>query len=73
MRSLLLTLALLVPTPAVAQSLSGAAHIVDGDTLVIDETKIRLFGIDAPELDQSCTLKGRAGSAEPARKINWRV
>ena len=60
MRSLLLTLALLVPTPAVAQSLSGAAHIVDGDTLVIDETKIRLFGIDAPELDQSCTLEGQS-------------
>ena len=60
MRAVLLILALLVSTPAVAQSVSGAAHIVDGDTLVISETKIRLFGIDAPELDQNCTLEGQS-------------
>ena len=29
----------------------GAAYIVDGDTLIIQKTQIRLFGIDAPELD----------------------
>ena len=30
------------------------ARIVDGDTLAIGETKIRLEGIDAPESDQLC-------------------
>ena len=33
---------------------SGVARIVDGDTLAIGETKIRLEGIDAPESDQLC-------------------
>ena len=30
--------------------LSGRAWIIDGDSLVIDRTEVRLFGIDAPEL-----------------------
>jgi endonuclease YncB( thermonuclease family) len=34
--------------------ISGVARIVDGDTLAIGETKIRLEGIDAPETDQVC-------------------
>lgn len=29
----------------------GSAYVVDGDTLVIQETQIRLFGIDAPEIN----------------------
>ncbi|MGH1576216.1 thermonuclease family protein [Planktotalea sp.] len=29
----------------------GAAFVVDGDTIVIKKTQIRLFGIDAPELE----------------------
>lgn len=32
-------------------SLSGAAFVVDGDSLVINKMQIRLFGIDAPELN----------------------
>lgn len=35
--------------------LAGRAYAVDGDTLGIGETRIRIVGIDAPELDQSCT------------------
>ncbi len=31
--------------------LHGPAYVVDGDTLAICKTKIRLFGIDAPELN----------------------
>lgn len=31
--------------------LRGTAYVVDGDTLIIQQTQIRLFGIDAPELD----------------------
>lgn len=34
--------------------ISGAARIVDGDTIAIDGVKIRLEGIDAPESDQVC-------------------
>jgi micrococcal nuclease len=31
--------------------ITGHAWVVDGDTLIIEQTSIRLAGIDAPELD----------------------
>jgi endonuclease YncB( thermonuclease family) len=34
--------------------LSGHAQVVDGDTLRIGTTRIRLTGLDAVELDQTC-------------------
>jgi endonuclease YncB( thermonuclease family) len=44
---------------AQAAELLGVPRIVDGDTLAIGSTKIRLEGIDAPETDQVCLkLKG---------------
>jgi endonuclease YncB( thermonuclease family) len=39
---------------AQAADLSGVPRIVDGDTLAIGSTKVRLEGIDAPETDQVC-------------------
>lgn len=33
----------------------GVASVTDGDTLEIQGTKIRLFGVDAPESTQTCT------------------
>jgi endonuclease YncB( thermonuclease family) len=36
---------------AQAADLSGVPRIVDGDTLAIGATKVRLEGIDAPETD----------------------
>jgi endonuclease YncB( thermonuclease family) len=33
---------------------TGVPRIVDGDTLAIGSTKVRLQGIDAPETDQVC-------------------
>jgi endonuclease YncB( thermonuclease family) len=32
----------------------GEAKVVDGDTLIINKIRIRLFGIDAPEKNQIC-------------------
>ena len=34
--------------------ISGHATVIDGDGVEISGTKIRLFGIDAPEIDQYC-------------------
>jgi micrococcal nuclease len=35
----------------VSTTLQGPAYVVDGDTVVIQKTQIRLFGVDAPEMD----------------------
>ena len=40
-----------------ADALTGTPRIVDGDTIWIGESKIRLHGIDAPEARQEC-LRG---------------
>tara|TARA_B100001057_G_scaffold335040_1_gene335674 strand:- start:312 stop:839 length:528 start_codon:yes stop_codon:yes gene_type:complete len=37
-----------------ATIISGIAKVIDGDTLRIENNKIRLFGIDAPEKKQYC-------------------
>ena len=36
------------------KKISGNAQIIDGDTIKINSKKIRLYGIDAPELKQMC-------------------
>jgi endonuclease YncB( thermonuclease family) len=38
-----------------AQGFGGPVRVVDGDTLDMGGTRVRLFGIDAPELGQNCT------------------
>lgn len=35
-------------------NISGNAYVIDGDTIKINGTRIRLHGIDAPELHQNC-------------------
>lgn len=49
-------LMLICSTGAAAQSLpiAGRATVVDGDTLQIGNTRVRLFGIDAVESGQTC-------------------
>ena len=34
--------------------ISGIAKVIDGDTIKIENNRIRLFGIDAPEKKQKC-------------------
>ena len=36
--------------------IKGQAKIIDGDTIHIGKYKIRLHGIDAPEIKQTCTI-----------------
>jgi endonuclease YncB( thermonuclease family) len=47
--------------PTAQKELTGLARIVDGDTIWIGMTKIRLHGIDAPEMRQECV--GRDGAS----------
>lgn len=41
-------------TAAEPEILAGAAAVIDGDTIRIGETVVRLFDVDAPELAQTC-------------------
>jgi endonuclease YncB( thermonuclease family) len=43
---------LLEPAP---ETLAGRARASDGDSIRIGEQRLRLVGLDAPELDQTCT------------------
>lgn len=51
---LTLCLALLIGSPSFSQVVSGRPDVVDGDTLIIGEVRIRLNAVDAPETDQTC-------------------
>ena len=38
----------------ISNEIEGYAKVIDGDTIYIDNKKIRLEGIDAPEIKQQC-------------------
>lgn len=42
-----------------ADCLTGAAWVIDGDTIVVNGERVRLHGIDAPELDQTFWWRGK--------------
>src|SRR5665811_18883 len=58
MKAFLLLLPLFV-TPVQAAELTGKADIVDADTIKIAGIPVRLYGIDAPETDQTCERGGK--------------
>ncbi|KRA82544.1 thermonuclease family protein [Altererythrobacter sp. Root672] len=60
MKAALLFALLASAAPVAAEVLSGPAQVIDGDTIEIQDRRIRLFGIDAPELKQTCDLNGEA-------------
>lgn len=51
------------------QTIVGPFIAIDGDTLAAADRRLRLEGIDAPEIGQSCSVNGRAlACAEAARR-----
>nr|WP_254871383.1 thermonuclease family protein [Pseudooceanicola sp. HF7] len=46
----------IAPNP---RTLSGKCYVIDGDTIVINKTHIRVAGIDCPELDQPWGKKAK--------------
>jgi endonuclease YncB( thermonuclease family) len=63
---LLFAAARLCVSTAFADNLTGQASVIDADTLEIYGTRIRLWGIDAPESSQLCrndeSLQYRCGA-----------
>lgn len=43
---------------AASTMIVGNAHVTDGDTLRVGATRVRLSGVDAPELSQRCGREG---------------
>lgn len=58
--------ALLVLLLAAAPAAAGDVRVVDGDGLRAGDERVRLWGIDAPELRQDCT---RDGERYPCGKV----
>ena len=56
-------------------TLSGSARVIDGDTLEVRGTRIRLHGIDAPESAQGCRAGGRRWPCgrEATRALSGRI
>ncbi len=52
-----------------AAALTGRAEAIDGDTLRIADIRVRLIGLDAVELDQSCN--GRGGETWDCGRAAW--
>lgn len=46
-----------LPLPAAA--FEGVLRVIDADTFDVGDTRVRLFGIDAPEIGQPCAADGQ--------------
>ena len=57
MSRLLAIVLLLVSNTAIAD-ITGSAYVIDGDTINISDVRIRLNGIDTPEIEQTCRTNG---------------
>ena len=57
LKQAILSTALLLSGPTHAEVISGLAKVTDGDTIRINSERIRLHGIDAPELQQQCSTE----------------
>jgi len=53
---LILTCLIFATNFANSKTIFGKARIIDGDTIHIKSNKIRLHGIDAPEIKQTCKI-----------------
>ncbi len=54
---------------------SGAARVIDGDSIIVRGVEIRLLGIDAPEHAQNCMRGGMSWpcGVESSRNLGYRL
>jgi endonuclease YncB( thermonuclease family) len=55
----ILVLMLIVLSTQAAAAPNGVVRIIDADTIDVGGVRVRLFGIDAPEMGQPCSADGR--------------
>lgn len=58
LRAITTLLAVCAPGLASANNIVGVAEIIDGDSFSVGGAEVRLFGVDAPEYDQTCFSDG---------------
>lgn len=65
--------------PAVVRGeIGGPASVIDGDTIEVEGKKVRLYGVDAPEAEQTCVARsewrcGAAATKALTRKVAGRA
>jgi len=62
---------LALASPAAAEELSGRARVVDSNTIEVAGRRVRLIGVDAPDLDQTCPT--RKGETYPCGRVAART
>lgn len=62
---------LVVAADDAATTIVGVASVIDGDTIEIHGSRIRLFGIDAPESRQACMLEAKPWNAGRRPQMLW--
>ena len=58
------------PVTSRQEMLTGIPIVINGDTIRIGNTRIRLYGIDAPEVRQDCTIVAKFGVVAKKQKIS---
>lgn len=63
-------LAAIPPTARAGEILTGPATVIDGGNLMVADRRVRLYGVSAPDLDQTCWDASSAliPAAVPRRK-----
>lgn len=60
-----------IAVPPAAAEFAGKVEVIDGDTISVAGRMIKLYGIDAPELDQICFVARQAWPC--GKEARWAV
>ena len=74
MRPMIAAALLLLTAPAAGQEVSGPARAADGDSLDLSGIAVRLYGVDAPELEviRADLAQAFSGLLTPQDQAAWR-
>ena len=67
--ALMVWVASAAPHPGLAQEIAGRPQVIDAGVLDFSGRRVRLHGIDAPDLNQTCRLSGQSWTC--GRDARW--